>query len=55
MTLNLIDEITKTKGNPKRECLGQGPGPDRDEKTLKNEWVLPSNTGIYPSTMVIYT
>ena len=46
MTLNLIDEITKTKGNPKRECLGQGPGPDRDEKTLKNEWVLPSNTGI---------
>eukprot|EP00435_Cladocopium_sp_Y103_P039903 s2046_g10.t1 len=24
MTLNLIDEITKTKGNPKRECLGQG-------------------------------
>ena len=25
MTLNLIDEITKTKGNPKRECLGQGP------------------------------
>ena len=24
MTLNLIDEITKTKGNPTRECLGQG-------------------------------
>ncbi|CAJ1326862.1 unnamed protein product [Effrenium voratum] len=24
MTLNLIDEITSTKGNPTRECLGQG-------------------------------
>jgi len=24
MTLNLVDEITKTKGNPTRECLGQG-------------------------------
>ena len=24
MTLGLVDELTQTKGNPNRECLGQG-------------------------------
>ena len=29
MTLNLIDEHTKTKGDPTRECIGQGESNDR--------------------------
>ena len=41
MTLNLIDEITKTKGNPKRECLGQGPGPDRRGFNPQQWWFTP--------------